>query len=84
MLKIKSMDLSREKVSTLIIPVCEEFSLYEDRRISGLIKNALKMAEFSGEKGQDITFYKPRGFQADRVMIIGLGKKETGTQRSCQ
>ena len=75
MLKIMSMDLSREKVETLIVPVCEDAVIYDDKRMASLVKNAGKMEEFSGENKQKITFYNPAGLKVDRAILIGMGKK---------
>ncbi len=75
MLKIISKDLTKERVETLVIPVCEDSVIHDGRQAAALVRTAGKMAEFSGAKKQKITFYSPRGIQADRVVFIGMGKK---------
>jgi leucyl aminopeptidase len=72
-----SRDLTKERVETLVIPVCEDVIVHDDRRVAALVKTAGGMAEFSGEKKQKITFYNPKGIGADRAVLIGMGKKET-------
>lgn len=74
MLKIMPLDLGKDKVETLVIPVCEDRSIHDDKRITALAGKAGRMDEFSGEKKQKITFFSPRTFRADRVILIGMGK----------
>jgi leucyl aminopeptidase len=71
-----SKNLAEERVETLVVPVCEDVVIHDDRRVAALARNAGKMVEFSGEKKQKITFYTPKGIQADRVVFIGMGKKD--------
>ena len=75
MLKTISKDLTKEHVETLVVPVCEDADIHDDRQVAALAKTAKKMAEFRGERKQKITFYSPVGIQADRVVFIGMGKK---------
>jgi leucyl aminopeptidase len=75
LLKIMCKDLTKDRVETLVVPVCEDAVIHDDRQVAALARTAGKMAEFSGENKQEITFYNPRGIQADRVVFIGMGKK---------
>jgi len=68
------LDVSKDKAETLVIPVCEDRSIYDDKRIEALVRKAGKMVEFSGEKKQKITFFSPGGIRADRAILIGMGK----------
>ena len=74
MLKIVPSDVSRAKMETLVIPVCEDRSIHDDKRIAALARRAGKMDEFSGEKKQKITFFDPGDIRADRAILIGMGK----------
>ena len=74
MLKLKSIDLKKEKLSTLAVPVCEDKDIHQGL-LSKLAGQSKKIKEFSGKKDQEITLYNPAGIQAERVLFIGLGKQ---------
>ncbi|MDL1979961.1 MAG: leucyl aminopeptidase [Deltaproteobacteria bacterium] len=74
MLELKSIDLKKVKTETLIIPVCEDRDIHDDRMISSLITRAKKLKEFKGDKGEEVIFYTPPEVKADRVIFMGLGK----------
>ena len=76
MLFIKSVDLKKEKIDTLIIPVCEDKEIHGNRTITSLIKKIKKIEEFKGRKNDEIIFYQASGTQAGRVIFLGLGKLE--------
>ena len=73
MLKLKSIDLQKTRVSTLAVPVCEDKNIHEDV-LATLVKGAKKLEEFQGKKDEQLTLYNPEGTQVDRVIFIGLGK----------
>ena len=56
MLKLKSINLKKEKVTTLFIPVCRDRNIHDDKAVSGLVKAAKKVKEFKGSKNQDLVF----------------------------
>ena len=74
MLKLKSIDLKKKKLSTLAVPVCEDKDIHQGL-LSKLAGQAKKIKEFSGKKDQEITLYNPVSIQAERVLFIGLGKQ---------
>lgn len=74
MLELKSIDLKKVKTETLIIPVCEDRDIHDDRMIAFLITRAKKLKEFKGDKGEEVIFYTPPEVKADRVIFMGLGK----------
>jgi leucyl aminopeptidase len=74
MLKLKSIDLQKTRISTIAIPVCQDENIHGDL-LSTLAKGAMKIEEFHGKKDEELTLYKPAGTQADRVIFIGLGKR---------
>ncbi len=76
MLKLLTTDFSKEQMETLVVPVCEDAVIYDDKRLVALVKTAAKMEEFSGEKKQKIVFFNPKGLRAGRVIFIGMGRKE--------
>ena len=74
MLKLTSLDLKKDKVETLAIPVCEDRTLYTDPALNAVVKTAKRLKEFSGKKDQVLTLYDPAGIKVKRVMLVGLGK----------
>ncbi|MDL1984730.1 MAG: leucyl aminopeptidase [Deltaproteobacteria bacterium] len=76
MLSLKSIDLKKVKTETLIIPVCEDRDIHDDKTVSSLITKAKKLKEFKGDMGEEVIFYTPPEIKADRVIFMGLGKLE--------
>ncbi len=74
MLKIMPLDVGGDRIETLVIPVCEDRSIHDDKRIAALARKAGKMDEFGGEIKQKITLFNPGGIRTDRAMFIGMGK----------
>jgi leucyl aminopeptidase len=74
MLKLTSIDLKKDKVETLAIPVCEDRTIYAEPVLNNLVKTAKRLKEFGGKKEQVVTLYDPVGLKVKRVMLIGLGK----------
>ena len=73
MLKLKSYDLKKDKISTLVMPVCEDKDIHVDL-MSTLAEKAKKIEEFHGKEDENLTLYDPAGTQVVRVIFIGLGK----------
>lgn len=76
MLHLKSADLKKQAVETLVIPVCEDKDIHEDPLILAAAKKALTLKEFSGKKDEEVTLYQVPDLKARRVIIAGLGKAE--------
>jgi len=76
MIHLKSVDLKKEKIESLVIPVCEDKNIFEDNIIISLIKEAKKIKEFKGGKDDELVFYNLTEVRAERVIFIGLGKFE--------
>ena len=76
MIEIKSVNLKRAKVETLVIPVCEDRDIHTDPSVSSLIEMAKAYDEFKGKKGETLTLFQPSGMQIARVLFYGLGKAE--------
>jgi len=73
MLKLKSIDLQKTRISTLAVPVCEDKDIHQGL-LSTLAKAAKKRKEFHGKKDEELTLYNPAGTKTERVLFIGLGK----------
>ncbi len=76
MLKLKTVDFKIDRIETLIIPVCEDKAIHQDKAIQTLVKKAQALAEFKGAEKDGVTFYSPTGTSAARVTLLGLGKHE--------
>jgi leucyl aminopeptidase len=76
MIHLKSVDLKKEKIESLIIPVCEDMDVFDDKNIVSLIRKAKKIKEFKGDKDERVTLYNLPEVKAERVIFMGLGKLE--------
>lgn len=50
-----------------------------DKQFKGLIKKAFNQGEFEGKEGQILLLHSQKLFPAERLILAGLGKKETFT-----
>ncbi len=76
MLYLKSIDLKKEKIRTLVVPVCEDKNIHADKTLLDIIKKAKKLKEFKGAKGDELIFYAPETIKATRVVLAGFGKQK--------
>ncbi|MGD2186277.1 MAG: leucyl aminopeptidase [Desulfobacterales bacterium] len=76
MLRLKTIDLKKQKIDTLIVPVCEDKKIHDDRIINVIIKKALNLKEFAAEKGDELILYDLKDLNTKRVIFVGLGKFE--------
>ena len=76
MLKLTSIDLNKSKIETLAIAVCEDGSIHDDPIIDVVVRKALELKEFNGEKDETVVFYDLPDIKAKRVILWGLGKLE--------
>lgn len=76
MLELKSVNLKRAKVETLVVPVCEDHEIHTDETTRALIGAARALDEFSGKKGDVVTLFQPVQTRIARVVFFGLGKAE--------
>ncbi len=74
MIGLKTVDLKTQKIDTLIVPVCADKRIHDDRSINAVIQKALQLKEFKAEKGDRVTLYGFKGLAAERIICIGLGK----------
>jgi len=76
MLSLKSVDLKKAKIESLVIPVCEDKNIHDDNIISSLVDTAKKVKAFKGEKEDDIVLYHLSDVKAESIIFLGLGKFE--------
>jgi leucyl aminopeptidase len=76
MLHLKSADLKKEKIESLVIPVCEDKDIYEDKTILSLIRSAKKVKAFKGDKDDEVVLYNLSEVKAQIIIFLGLGKLE--------
>lgn len=76
MLEIKTVNLKRASVGTLVVPVCEDRSIHTDAMVKALIDQATVQAEFGGKKGETLTLFQPADTRVARVVFYGLGKAD--------
>ncbi len=74
MLELKSLNLQKDKVGTLFVPVCEDKEIHDNPTIASLVKKAHNFKDFKGEKDDELLLYDQE--KADRVIFSGLGKLE--------
>jgi len=74
MLHLKSVDLKKEPVESLVIPVCEDRNIHDDKTIHALIRKAKKIKAFKGAKDDEVAFYHLHEVKAESVIFMGLGK----------
>lgn len=75
MLEFNTADVNALDVEALIIPVCQDGTLYTHRMLNALVKKALQKPEFDGQRDQQVTFPDPGELAAGRVVFMGLGKR---------
>jgi leucyl aminopeptidase len=76
MLELKTVNLSRAKVDTLVVPVCEDRAIHQDKTVASLVDAAKAYKEFKGKKGDRITLFEPAGTRVTRAAFFGLGKAD--------
>ena len=75
MIHLKSIDITKTKIDTLAVPVCEDGEIL-DGMLKTLAAEAKTLAEFKGKAGEEVVLHKPADVKADRVIFMGLGKLE--------
>ncbi len=74
MLQLKTADLKKTKTETLVIPVCVDTQIYDNRALVFIINQAKKLKEFKGEKNDEVILFAPSEVKAERVIFLGMGK----------
>jgi leucyl aminopeptidase len=52
-----------------------------DEALGGQIKGVLKRQDFSGDNGQTLMLYEPKGCAAARILLVGLGEEKEFSPR---
>ncbi len=84
MLKLQSVNLKKDRMETLVIPVCEDRQLHENKTLTALIAEAEKFQEFAGGKKDELIFYSFPEINTGHILFLGIGKFKdltTGTLR---
>jgi leucyl aminopeptidase len=76
MLSLTSVDLRKEKIESLVIPVCEDRNIHDDKIICSLVDTAKKVKAFKGEKEDEVVLYRLSEVKAESIIFLGLGKFE--------
>lgn len=73
MLKLSAAAWKGLKADTVLIPACEDKTIHTDPTIKSIIKEAIKLPEFSAKQGEEVLLYAPKGLKAKRVIVRGVG-----------
>lgn len=76
MLNLTSADLTKKKINTFVIPVCNDKGIHTSKEIVSLLKDISKIKEFKGDEDQQLILYGKTQINADRVVLFGIGKSE--------
>ncbi|MCU7866297.1 MAG: leucyl aminopeptidase [Candidatus Thiodiazotropha sp. (ex Lucinoma borealis)] len=76
---IKSGDPTKQRTACLIAGVFSKrqlspLALQLDKASKGFLQRILKRGDMDGESGQQLMLYDVPGIQAERVLLVGLGK----------
>jgi leucyl aminopeptidase len=83
--KIKSGDLARQKTPCLILGVFEKRKLSGpaeaiDKASLGHIAEVLSKGDMEGDKGRTLMLYGVPGVDAERILLVGCGKRKELTR----
>jgi leucyl aminopeptidase len=74
-LQLSSIDLKKGNIDYLVVPVCEKSKIEPFASpIKPLVEKLKTLSDFSGKKGESITFYEPIDSAVTRVEFKGLGE----------
>ena len=75
MIKLTSMEPTRIKTETLIIPVCPDRDIHRSSAIRSLTRQALAIHTYKGKKGTELVLHQLQDTKAGRVIFMGLGDR---------
>ncbi|WP_295389415.1 leucyl aminopeptidase [uncultured Thiodictyon sp.] len=83
--KIKSGDLAKHKTPCLVLGVFEKRKLAPaaeliDQASGGRLTELLKKGDLDGETGRTLMLYDLPGVAAERVLLVGCGKRKEATR----
>jgi len=73
-LQLISTGLQKVTADAIVIPVCEDRTIYVDKTIVAWIQEAKKFQEFKGRKSDEVTLYHVPEVKPERIIFSGLGK----------
>nr|VFJ75610.1 MAG: aminopeptidase A. Metallo peptidase. MEROPS family M17 [Candidatus Kentron sp. FW] len=81
---VKSIDFKQQPIGCLVLGVVEDQKLpgaarAVDSATGGAIARVLESGDFEGESGQTLMLHQLPGIAAERVLLVGFGKKEQHT-----
>jgi leucyl aminopeptidase len=74
MLELTALDLGRNPIPALAVPVCEDRSIYTDSSLSALTRRLEAYPEFKGKSEQKLILHGLEDAGARRVIFLGLGE----------
>jgi leucyl aminopeptidase len=83
---IKTADPAKLKTACLVVGVFSKRQLSPmaqelDKSSKGALQRILKRGDMDGESGQQLLLYDIPGIQAERVLLVGLGKQREFTRK---
>ncbi len=75
-MNITADDLAQMKTGLLVIPVYEDATFSRSPVAGNLVSRAMTYPEFKGGAGEELMLYSPEDAAAERVLFLGIGKKE--------
>ena len=76
MLQLAPLNLQKDKIGTLVIPVCEDKAIHTNPKLTALIKKAKQIKGFKGEKDDEVILYDLPDTNVSTMIFKGLGKLE--------
>lgn len=78
---ISTGNLLQSPCDTFVVGIFEDKALSHsatalDQLTQGQVSQTLKMADFKAKEGAILTIYQPKGLQAQRLVLVGLGKED--------
>jgi len=77
MMHLRWVDIEKKRVALLVVPVLEDQEIFDHPAMAKLVAAARRIPEFKGEKGDELVLYRPEGLPMERVVFLGLGKRES-------
>ncbi|HSH42815.1 MAG TPA: M17 family peptidase N-terminal domain-containing protein, partial [Arenicellales bacterium] len=79
-LSVKACSPETQKAHCAVIGVFEgrtvpDSAAHVDKAMNGALKKRLARGDISGKKNQVATIYEPAGLACDRLLVVGLGKR---------
>ena len=82
MIRLRHIDVKKTRTTALVIPVCEEGAIHEDKAVAALAEQAMALDEFGGGTEDRVVLYAPEGLRCDRALCVGIGKGASVTRET--